>query len=157
MTIPTRLQHYLDDHHCHYQVVHHPRSRSSMETARTAHVSADCLAKSVVLEDDDGYLMTVLPATRRVDLQALYDLTGRRLRLAREDELQPLFADCDPGAVPAVAGAYGMEAIIDESIAEAPEVWFEAGDHRDVIHMDGGEFRALMPGARRGTFTRPML
>ena len=157
MTISTKLRDYLDEHHCRYDLVHHARSRSSMETARTAHVSADCLAKSVVVEDEQGYLMTVLPATRRVDLQALGDLTGRRLRLAHESELAPLFTDCDPGAVPAVGSAYGLQAIVDESIAGLPDVWFEAGDHEDLVHMQGEQFRELTATARRGMFTRPIL
>jgi hypothetical protein len=35
-------------------------------------------------------------------------------------------------------------------------VYFEAGDHTDVIHMRGDDFRKLMQGVHHGHFSRHM-
>ncbi|HET9643174.1 MAG TPA: YbaK/EbsC family protein, partial [Burkholderiaceae bacterium] len=62
MSIPSRLSTYLEQHGVHYELCAHPPSRSSAETARTAHVLPHQLAKSVLLEDDQGYVLAVVPA-----------------------------------------------------------------------------------------------
>jgi Ala-tRNA(Pro) deacylase len=74
-------------HGVKYDVVTHPHSRSSMETAQLAHVPGDRLAKSVVLEDDEGFVMAVLPSTCHIMLGRLSKELNRKLRLATENEL----------------------------------------------------------------------
>jgi len=152
MTIAARLMNYMTENHIQYELCSHPLSHSSAETARVAHVPMDRLAKSVVLEDDDGYVMVVVPASRRVHLGEVSRILHRPLRLANEGEFTRLFDDCAPGAVPPIGRAYGMPTILDESLAEAPEVYFEAGDHLALIHLDPDQFMNLMQGAVRTRF-----
>jgi Ala-tRNA(Pro) deacylase len=59
-----------------------------------------------------------------------------------------LFADCDRGAVPPVGEAYGIPTVWDDSLGDLPDVYFEGGDHRTLIHMSGPDFAELMRGAR---------
>jgi Ala-tRNA(Pro) deacylase len=153
MTIAAKLMSYMNDNHIKYEVCMHPLSHSSAETARVAHVPMDRLAKSVVLEDEEGYVMVVLPANRRVHLGEVSRMLRRPLRLANEGEFVRLFDDCAPGAVPPVGRAYGLTTILDESLAEAPEVYFEAGDHLALIHLDPDQFMTLMQGAVRTRLT----
>ncbi|MBW4947894.1 YbaK/EbsC family protein, partial [Klebsiella pneumoniae] len=108
-------------------------SHTSMETAAAAHIPGDRLAKTVLLEDDEGYVAAVLPTTYAVRLSDLWVKTGRHLVLAREVELRELFKDCDMGALPPVCMAYGMKTFLEERLAQQPEVYFEAGDHEALI------------------------
>ena len=62
MSISTRLADYLDRHGAQYEVCGHEPSHTSAETARTAHVPPGQLAKSVLLEDDSGCMLAVVPA-----------------------------------------------------------------------------------------------
>jgi Ala-tRNA(Pro) deacylase len=156
MGIAATLQRHLDQHHACYDVRSHRPTTSSLHTAHSAHVPGNCLAKSVLLEDDRGFMMAVLPASRAVDLQALAALTGRHLRLARESAFQPVFGDCALGAVPPLGPIYGVETLLDERLADQKEIWFEAGDHRELIHMASAEFLALLPGVMRADFSRPL-
>src|SRR5581483_1866835 len=117
-------------------------------------VPGDRLAKSVVLQDDSGYVMAVLPSTHHVRLGKLSRELNRNLRLATEDELAALFADCERGAVPAVGLAYGMTTIVDDSLEEQPEIYFEAGDHEQLVHMSRDAFMALMESAGHARFGR---
>lgn len=139
-----------------YDVVSHPHSHCTSEAAELAHVSGDCVAKSVVLEDEDGLLMAVLPSTFSVRLGRLSREMNRRLRLATEDELQGAFPDCSLGAVPPLGPAYGIRTIVDDSLETQPEVYFEAGDHERLVHVTGEQFRTLMRDAGRGHFARKM-
>lgn len=156
MAIPISLKHFLSYHHAEYQIVKHPKTSSSLNTARVAHIPGEQIVKSVVLEDGDGYLMAVLPATRRVEVGKLSKITKRRLGLATEPELGKIFADCDTGAVPPVGRAYGVDTIWDDSITVMPDVYFEAGDHEELVHMTNMQFRRLIQNNRHGDFSRPM-
>ena len=84
MTIAHRIEDYMMQYGVQYDVVTHPHSRSSTETAELAQVPGDRLAKSVVLQDEEGYLMAVLPSTRHVRLGRLSRELSRRFRLATE-------------------------------------------------------------------------
>jgi Ala-tRNA(Pro) deacylase len=150
MSIAASVQSYLTREHLPYETITHEYSRDSAHSAQAAHIPGDRLAKCVVLEDDEGYLMAVVPATRKVDLGALHRMLNRNLGLATDRELIELFKDCEPGAVPPLGSVYGIDTILDEHLAALPEVYFEGGDHEALIHMSGGDFLKLMANVRRG-------
>lgn len=154
MSIPRRLSSYLDAHGAHYEVCLHAHSRSSPETARTAHIPPHQLAKSVIVEDDAGCVLAVVPANRNVLLGQLARQLGRRhLRLADEARVSALFADCEPGAVPALGMAWGIETVVDDELDAKPVVCVEAGDHECLLRLAHDEFHALMLAARHGRFS----
>ena len=118
---------------------------------KTADLSGEALAKAIVLKDDEGFVMAVIPSTHKLEARKVRELTDRRLEMVGEDELGPLFEDCELGAVPPLAAAYGLEAVWDEALAQVNQVLFEGGDHAEVVRVSGEDFRKLMGGARRGT------
>ena len=144
MAIATTLKSFLEDHHVEYDMVQHLHSASTLESAHSAHVPGHQVAKAVVLEDSEGYIVSVLPSINRLDLEWVNESLGRQLHLADESELQNLFQDCDFGAVPALSNAYGLDVIWDEQLTNASEIYIEAGDHENLIHMHGDEFCKLM-------------
>jgi Ala-tRNA(Pro) deacylase len=156
MSISATLQDCLLSKGSQYEIVHHPHSHSSIETAAAAHIPGDRLAKTVLFEDEHGYVATVLPSTYAVRLSELWAKTGRHLLLAKEVDLRELFKDCDMGALPPVCTAYGMRTYLDESLAQQPDVYFEAGDHEALIHMGTDHFLDLMDRAERARFARRM-
>jgi Ala-tRNA(Pro) deacylase len=152
MTIALTLQKYLDQN-VTYDVIPHEPTMSSMRTAEVCHIPGDRLAKGIVLSCDGGYMLAVLPATHRIRLAELRTQFGKNTALAGEEEITPLFRDCAPGAVPAIATCYALDAIIDESIDEQPEVYVEGGDHSTVVHMDKARFAQLTKQAQRSRFS----
>ncbi len=152
MAIASRVEDYLLERGVTYDVITHPHSNNSMQTAQFAHVRGDRVAKSVVLEDDSGFVMAVLPSTCHVRLGLLSRQFNRNLRLATEHELSDLFADCELGAIPAVGLAYGMTTVVDDSLAAEPEIFFEAGDHEKLIRLKRDDFGALMQHAEHARF-----
>jgi Ala-tRNA(Pro) deacylase len=154
MAIARAVQEFLESHDVDYEVVGHPRTVSSMRTAQAAHIPGERLAKSVLLEDDKGYLMAVIPSTCHVDLAKLHQQLHRRVGLAIEQEVAELFGDCDRGAIPPIGAAYRIDAVVDDALLRQPDVYFEAGDHEALVHMSGREFALLMAGLPHGGFTR---
>ncbi|MGD8630584.1 MAG: YbaK/EbsC family protein [Gammaproteobacteria bacterium] len=144
MAIAATVSNFLLAQDVEYDVLTHPHSATSGESAEAAHVPGARLAKSVVLEDEQGYLMVVLPSSRHVNLQELQRQLNRNLVLATEHELGGLFADCEIGALPPIGSAYGVETVVDDAIAEQPDIFFEAGDHEQLIHVSAETFQALL-------------
>jgi Ala-tRNA(Pro) deacylase len=153
MAIAITLQQYLDQQGISYDVVPHRHTETSMDAANTAHVPARMVAKSVILEDDSGYLMAVIPANHHVKIGKVNQAVGRKMGLATEAELRDLFSDCELGAIPPIGQAYGVETIVDESLTECPEIYLEAGDHEDFVHLKGSSFRKLMEHAPRAAIS----
>lgn len=158
MSIPSRLSSYLEQRGARYDLRAHKPSRCSAETARVARVLPQQLAKSVILEDDAGYLMAVLPADKTVMLGQLSQLLGRHaLRLSDENRIAALFEGCDRGAVPPVGMAWGMETIVDDELEANEVVYMEGGDHASLLHMSREQFHELMSAARHGHFCKTPL
>ncbi len=155
MAMSTILKNYLAERGVEYTVRPHHRTEDSSHTAEATHVPGDRLAKAVMLEDDEGYVMAVIPSTHRVSLGHVHHRLERRLGLATEGELKTLFPDCDLGAIPPLGGAWGVDTCVDEALLQQPEVWFEAGDHVAVVRVSGTQFRMLMTEATAGHFTNP--
>jgi len=150
MGVPDTVTNYLRAHDISFQLVEHAPTHYSSETAQAAHVSGDRLAKAVVLSDDDRYFLAVVPASRRLDTEAVADLMQCLLELADEGDFPMLFRDCRPGAVPAIGQAYGVQTIVDDAIDEASDVYIEAGDHEHLIHLSRRDFAAIMAAAWHG-------
>lgn len=156
MAIAIKLKDYLETEGVKYDLIEHPFSVTSMRTAFEAHVSGEDIAKAVLLHDGEGYILAVVPATHQVQLGKLRKKYKRYLSLAEEKDLHELFADCSMGAIPPVGKAYGVDVIFDDQLSERQDIYFEAGDHTDLIHVSGKDFRALMGNVSHGEFSRHM-
>ncbi len=156
MALANSLVRYLIRNGVSYEVVAHQPTRCSTATAHEARVPCSRVAKSVLLKDDEGYLLAVLPASNRLQLGRLHRQLRRTIGLATEGELRGLFADCAPGAVPPLGPVYGLEVIVDDSLLALPCVYFEGGDHLELVKVNGDDFQRLLPGARHGCFSAPM-
>lgn len=153
MTIPNTLRQFLEQHKVKYSVITHPYTGSTMESAEAAHISGEQVAKGVLLKDNAGFVLAVLPATHTLRVGAIQELLDRPMELASEDDLAGVFPDCAVGAVPALGPAYRLETVVDEAITEAPEVYFEAGDHEELLKITEPKFEALLAGARFMSFS----
>ncbi len=151
--LASTVERHLKDVGVEYDVIPHDHTANSMSTARSAHVSSEMMAKGIVLKDADGYLMAVMPATYKFSQNEMYDVLGRRLKLVDENELAEIFPDCDLGAVPPLGDAYGLEAVWDDSLSYRGEIYFEGGDHNNVVHVSGKDFRKLMGRAKHAYFS----
>jgi Ala-tRNA(Pro) deacylase len=155
MTIAKKLQDYIDGEGIPYDTVAHHRTATASQSAQAAHVPGSRLAKSVVVHHEMGYVLAVVPSNHRVEFSTLQEVVDRRLGLASEDEVGTLFDDCDIGAVPPIGSAYDVPVILDQSLGEAGDIYFEGGDHKTLVHVSGSDFRNLMKDARIARFSHP--
>ena len=121
MAVAETVHRFLVQHSIDYDLVPHPHTGSSHETA--------------------------------VEIKHLRKELDRELHLAEEDEIGKLFADCEVGAVPPLGPAYGIETFLDRSVVTLANVYFEAGDHEELVHVSGEAFETLLSGARQGYYS----
>ena len=127
-----------------YDTINHAYTHSSLETAHTAQIPEEQMVKPVILEDDKGYVMALIPADQYVKINHLNKLLHRKMGLATEKELVDLFIDCDIGAIPPVGDAYGLDIVVDNNFNYYSDVYIESGNHTDLLHLKGYSFNKLM-------------
>lgn len=146
MRMAKTVQRSLEQARCDYDIVAHPHSATSLESARVASVPAGRLAKSVILDDQHGhYMMAVLPADRHLDLSKIQ--TSGDWQLTRESGLPHLFGDCERGAIPALGEAYGIKMLLDPMLTRQEDIYLEAGNHHYLVHMRMDQYLKLVPHA----------
>ena len=140
-----RLENYLDGNRVHYTHSIHPLAFTAQEVARAELMPPRHMAKVVIFHGDEGFGMAVVSADSIVDMQELSAITGQaHLRLATELEISRLFPDYELGAMPPFGNLYGMAVYVDTVIARQETIAFNAGTHRDVVHMFYGDFDRLV-------------
>jgi Ala-tRNA(Pro) deacylase len=144
MPLSETLRSFLDSHHAEFTASTHPNAFTAREVAAAEHLPAREVAKTVVVFGDGKYHMIVIPATRLVDFHEVRTALGlTQARMATEMELSRLFPDCELGAMPPFGPLYGLPVYLDGTLASQDTIAFNAGTHRDVIHMATAEFRRL--------------
>ena len=153
MGIAITLEQYLAERGVEYDVVEHPHALTASESAKTSHISLNRLARAVVLKGKDGFMLAVLPASGHIQFSQLCKQLGADMDMASEEQIETLFLDCEPGAVPALGAAYGLKVIVDDSLANEPEIYLEGGDHASLVRISGRTFQKLLADARHARFT----
>jgi len=143
---------YLDRLGIEHEMVTHPHTACSGETAHAAKIEPKQLAKGVLLRSNDDFVLAVVPASRYVDPLALQRLLGsERVTFASEEDMPFIFRDCETGAVPIVGEAFGVKTAVDDTLLNMRDVYFEAGDHEHLVHVHHEAFMRLLGGVPHGS------
>lgn len=140
-----RCLNYLNEKGIRYSHSTHPTVFTARQVASAEHVPAREVAKTVVYFGDNGFGMAVVPADHAVNFGEVLRLMGlTHIRLASETELADLFPDCELGAMPPLGNLFEMPVLVDEKLAREGVITFNAGTHRDVVHMTFTDFHNLV-------------
>jgi Ala-tRNA(Pro) deacylase len=144
MTVSNRLKKFLQESKASYKVVQHNVTYSAQRTAASVHTPGREVAKAVVLKSGEGYVMAVVDAPHRVDLEKFAKVSGMKDPVvAEEAELKEIFPECELGAMPPFGGLYGLKVFIDRQLEEDEEIVFNAGTHFEALRMKYKDFKAL--------------
>lgn len=140
-----KLTEFLDSHGVKYLTINHSRAYTAQEIAASAHIPGKELAKTVMVKLDGRMAMAVLPASYRVDLDALKAAAGAQdAALATEAEFKDLFPECEVGAMPPFGNLWGLPVYVAETLAEDKEIAFNAGTHSQLVRMAYADFERLV-------------
>ncbi len=140
-----RLKDYLDSKAVKYQVIPHECTYTAHETAESAKVPGDEMAKTVMVKLDGKMAVSVLPASYKVDFNLLKLNTGAKsVELASEEEFEMMFPQCEVGAMPPFGNLYGMDVYVAKKLAEDEEIAFNAGSHTELVKLSYKDFERLV-------------
>jgi Ala-tRNA(Pro) deacylase len=140
-----KLKEFLDSQKVKYVSITHSLAFTAQEIAASAHIPGSELAKTVVVKLDGRTAMVVLPASQKVDFEALRRLAGAtEARLASEQEFRDMFPECEVGAMPPFGNLYGMEVFVTKGLTADEEVAFNAGSHTELIRLAYRDFERLV-------------
>ncbi len=146
---------YLTEQRIDFERLLHPVAFSAQKRAKYLHLSGDLVAKSVLLCGPKGYLLAVLPATHRVDTQAVAAYVGGPVRLAKVPEIADVFPDCEWGVVPPFGTQYGVPTLLEDSIAPDSHIVLETNSQFEAVRMRCRDYERVerphrLEFARRG-------
>jgi Ala-tRNA(Pro) deacylase len=125
---------FLDRNGVPYDVVEHELTHSAAAEARAAGMPPAHVAKTVVLRDEEGLRLAVIPASERLDMhKAERALGSRGLRLVTEQEMAEQFDDFEVGAVPPFGSMFDALGLVDERLLGQDRILCSGGDHEHAI------------------------
>jgi len=140
-----KLLNFLIDHDVPYELHTHAQAFAARDIAFKAGLPRRQFAKAVIVKLDGKLAMAVLPAHSRVDCELLGTSAGAgSATLATEEEIQELFPDCEPGAMPPLGNLYGLPVYVAGSLIRAGTISFNAGSHTEVVTMPFGDYQRLV-------------
>ena len=116
--------------------------------------AAEGCAKARLLKDEHGFVLTVTAIGRELDIGLLRRELHRDLIPAEDEDLDELFCDCEIGSVPPIGPWYRVPTIVDSSLREQNEIYFEAGTSRSLVQVTEQGFEKLLEGAEYFAFSR---
>jgi len=144
MPVTPAVQEFLRRANVAYSVFPHAPAYTAQEEAAMTHVPGRDWAKAVVCFADGQPIQAVVPADLVVNLDRLAVLAkAASIRLAREDELDWLFPECERGAMPPLGPLYRQAVFVDESLAAEERIVFNAGTHGDAVAMRYEDFATI--------------
>ena len=131
------LTEFLEREGVAYEVVEHERTQTAAAEARAAGMPPADVAKTVVLRDQNGLRLAVIPASERLDMHKLREALGSTgLRLVTEREMAEEFDGFEVGAVPPFGSMFNALELVDERLLEHDRILCSGGDHEHAVLVD---------------------
>ena len=138
------IRDFLQSRHVWFETLLHCPAPSATKRAKIIHVSGRRVAKGCWSRPTGGDVLVVLPATHRVDLERLAGVLGEKeIRIATEDEVERVFADCERGALPPFGRLYGLKTVVDVSLSGSGEFVFLANSRHEGMRMRYRDYEAI--------------
>ncbi len=130
-----RVENLLMPHGISFQVLRHEPVYTSEEAARMRVTSLASGAKALVCKGEEGFVMFVVPAYRKLDSHAVRRAKGwKKMRFATREEVLEL-TGLTPGSIPPFGSLFGLPTHCDQRLGENEIITFNAGDHSISVSM----------------------
>lgn len=139
-----QLETYLESKNVPYERISHPPTYTAQGLAAEEHVPGQYVAKPVLVRTEDQFVLCVLPACYRLDLNRVARAAGAtEADLATEQDMAEVFDDCELGAEPPFGNLFGLRTFVDESLKKDEYLLFQAGTHTEAIRMRRADYERV--------------
>jgi len=143
--INKRLKAFLDEHQTRYKTTIHSPAYTAQQTAQSTHIHGLDFMKTVIAQADGEFIMLVLPAPYRIDIEELKSgLDAENISLASETDFYKLFPQCELGAMPPFGNLFELTTYVAPCFGMEQSIAFNAGSHAEVIQMRFADYIELI-------------
>jgi HD-like signal output (HDOD) protein/prolyl-tRNA editing enzyme YbaK/EbsC (Cys-tRNA(Pro) deacylase) len=155
MSTHTPITTYLQRAGIDFEVIDHETSDSLQQAVVQAGLIPEEVARAVLLGDEQGLVLAVLPLSHVINFAQLFALARRKLEPLDRSAAQYVFTDCELGSIPPLGAPFKVKTLIDESLLELDAVYIEPGSHKVLLRLEGADFRHLHKASQQGRFSNP--
>lgn len=160
MNLPEIVQNYLDQRQLPYRTITYPANETLAQVATRLELPIGRVMRVVLLRDQSGLIMAILPSSHILDFSLLCRALQRDLEPLHGAQTASFFQNqgCKAGSYPPLPQAFGVSALVDDSllVADEDEIYFDGGSGDTLIGMRGVDFHSLLDEARWEHFAIPI-
>jgi len=148
MPVPKQIIKYLDKKGAKYAIVTHKKVYTAYDAAQTLKKKLDEIAKNLLVKTNKGFVLVLLPASKRVDLKKLKKLMNakgmgiKKVEIPKEGAMVRVFK-VKPGALGAFGSVHELEVYMDKNLQKVKKAIFPTGSFTDSVEMAIKEFEKL--------------
>ncbi len=136
---------YLRGNRTEFKILTHPPYASKRDMASSKGIPPEEVADVLTLRADKWFVMTVIPAGRKVSEQTLCDLLqAKELSDVSEWDLERLFPTCEIKSVAPFGHLFGVPVVADASFERIGRIVFPACSRTISLMMEWRDYQRLV-------------
>ena len=155
MSAQNRMLAYLQQANIEYEMIEYEATDSLQQAALQCQVASAQVARAVLLGDEHGLLLVVLPLDHVINFSRLFALAGRELEPVDRVAARYVFTDCETGSIPSIAAPFQIHALVDNALLAQQSIYLEGGSRSVMLRVSGEDFRHLHRASAQGDFSTP--
>lgn len=152
MSVPASVLALLESQKVNFNVAQIDGQRQKLSLVK-GDEPAQCLVKSLLVEDAKGRVQVLLPSNHILDLDAMFRQFGRRFEAVHTSEIRPLINKLELSAIPAIPSWQGMPTLVESALLTKDRLMLESGNPGHVLELNQEDFATMVESATTGTFT----
>jgi Ala-tRNA(Pro) deacylase len=135
ITIEQKILEFLNHNQIEYEVREHEPVYTSVQMAKFLETDEDHIAKSMILKNNNEYLLAVLPGKLKINFSRLGAILGAKsICLASASEAENI-AKCAVGSVHPFGNLLNLRTYFDQKLLNTEYVFFNPGSHTKSIKI----------------------
>jgi len=142
MAINKNLEKLLKQNKIKYEVAEHRKVFTAFDSAETQDIKLTEVAKAVLLKGKKNLYLAVLPAGNNCDFKALSKLTGDKVSMAKEKDIETKLKT-KVGLIAPFGSLFKLPMFIDKKLLKNKKINLPAGSYTESVEMNVKDYLKL--------------
>jgi HD-like signal output (HDOD) protein/prolyl-tRNA editing enzyme YbaK/EbsC (Cys-tRNA(Pro) deacylase) len=111
---------------------------------------------ATLMYDAEGMVQVLTPKGYMLDIEAIEESTGRKLRAVSRSEVERILGSHGISTIPGIPGVFGITTLVDFQVAAMRIVCVESGYTGKMIGFDGHKYLRLIENLTEGGYSMPL-
>lgn len=142
MSISKQLEKLLKANKIKYELIEHRKVFTAFDAAETQHEKLSEVAKAVLLKGKKSLYLAVLPAGNNCDFKALSKLSGDKVSMAKEKDINTKLKT-KVGLIAPFGSLYKLPVFLDKKLLKNKKINLPAGSYTESVIMNLKDYLKL--------------